>query len=33
VNLALTIMLRELGRPFGYALAAFLFIAGNLAIF
>jgi hypothetical protein len=32
-NLALTIMLRKLGRPFGYALAAFLFIAANLAIF
>ena len=32
-NRALTIMLRKLGRPFGYALAAFLFIAANLAIF
>lgn len=32
-NLALTIMLRRLGRPYGYALAAFLFIAASLAIF
>jgi hypothetical protein len=32
-NLALTIMLRRLGRSFGYALASFLFIAANLAIF
>lgn len=32
-NLALTIILRKLGRPFGYALAAFLFIASGVAIF
>jgi hypothetical protein len=32
-NLALTIMLRRRGRPFGHALAACLFIAANLAIF
>jgi hypothetical protein len=31
--LALTILLRRLSRPFGYALAAFLFVAANLAIF
>jgi hypothetical protein len=33
MNLALTIMLRRLGRLYGYALAAFLSIAANLAIF
>jgi len=32
-NLALTIMLRRLGRSFGCALAAVSFIAANLAIF
>ena len=32
-ELAHTIMLRRLGRSFGYALASFLLIAANLAIF
>jgi hypothetical protein len=32
-NLAHTIVLRWLGRSFGYALASFLFIAANLVIF
>src|SRR5215469_3655484 len=32
-NLAHTIVLRRLGRSFGYALASFLLIAANLAIF
>ena len=32
-NLAHAIVLRKLGRPFGYALASFLLIAANLAIF
>ena len=32
-NLAHTIVLRRLGRSFGYALASFLFIAANLVIF
>jgi hypothetical protein len=32
-NLSFTIMLLKLGRPFGYALAAFLLVAANLAIF
>ena len=32
-NLAHTIVLRKLGRSFGYALASFLFIAANLVIF
>src|SRR5262249_25261152 len=32
-NLAYTIVLRRLGRSFGYALAAFLLVAANLAIF
>ena len=32
-NLANTIVLRRLGRSFGYALASFLLIAANLAIF
>ena len=32
-NLAHAIVLRKLGRSFGYALASFLLIAANLAIF
>ena len=32
-NLAHTIVLRRVGRSFGYALASFLLIAANLAIF
>jgi hypothetical protein len=32
-NLANTIVLRRLGRSFGYALASFLLIAAKLAIF
>ena len=32
-NLAHVIVLRKLGRSFGYALASFLFIAANLVIF
>ena len=32
-NLAHTIVLRRLGQSFGYALASFLLIATNLAIF
>ena len=32
-NLAHTIVLRRLGRSFGYALASFLLVAANLAIF
>jgi hypothetical protein len=33
VNLAHAIVLGNLGRSFGYALASFLLIAANLAIF